>query len=47
MVVSGCPERTEKHAENVADMALDMIQSVTTISNPAEDNEHLKIRIGM
>lgn len=47
MVVSGVPERSMYHAEHVADLALDMIAAMPTLSDPSKSSEHLKIRIGV
>ena len=46
MVVSGVPERIKSHGERVADMALAMLSEVTGITEPANSEDHLKIRIG-
>lgn len=46
MVVSGVPERSMYHAEHVADLALDMIAAMPTLSDPSKSSEYLKIRIG-
>ena len=47
MLAGGIPERTPKHADNVADMALEMLRVIESIPNP-DDSEggHLKIRTG-
>lgn len=44
MAVSGAPERTEKHAENIAAVALEMIDQVQDIRGP--DGAKVNIRIG-
>ncbi len=46
MVVSGVPERIHNHAERVADMAFAMLKAVTGKKDPANHNDHIKIRIG-
>lgn len=46
MVVSGVPERIKSHGERVAEMALAMLSEVTGITEPANQEDHLKIRIG-
>ncbi len=48
MLVSGIPEPTEEHADHVAGMALEMMQVIKSIRNPAaeEIDGHLKIRTG-
>ena len=46
MIVSGVPERIAYHGERVADMALDMLADVTSIIDPGNPDDHLKIRIG-
>lgn len=40
MAASGAPERTEKHAQNVADLGLHMLESVEKLDSKIE------IRIG-
>lgn len=47
MLAGGIPDRTPKHADNVADMALEMLRVIESIPNP-DDSEggHLKIRTG-
>ncbi len=45
MVVSGLPEKNNKHASEIVDMAFDMLNNISTLINPAT-NEPLKIRIG-
>lgn len=44
MAVSGAPERTKNHAENIAAVALEMIDKVTEIQGP--DGTNVNIRIG-
>lgn len=45
MVVSGLPERTNLHAEEIIEMAFDMLNAIATLTNPAT-GEPLKIRVG-
>ena len=49
MLAGGIPTRTSKHADNVTDMALKMLEIIKSIPNPAaiEPNKHLEIRTGM
>lgn len=44
MVASGAPERTELHAQNIADLALTMLDAVKKIKTP--DGKGVDIRIG-
>ena len=46
MVVSGLPERTEKHAIEIVEMAFDMLAAISTLRNPAT-GETMMIRIGL
>lgn len=45
MVVSGLPEKTNNHAQNIVDMAFDMLNAIATLPNPAT-GEPMKIRVG-
>lgn len=45
MVVSGLPERTNKHAEEIIEMGFDMLNGISTLENPAT-LEPMKIRVG-
>lgn len=44
MAVSGAPERSFEHAENVANLALCLVQQVRKLNLPGEISE---IRIGL
>lgn len=44
MAASGAPERTEKHAQNVADLALRMLESVKKLDTSSDSK--IEIRIG-
>ena len=46
MAVSGAPSLTDKHACNIADLALDMVHAVQRIKDPDCTNQHVQIRIG-
>ena len=46
MVVSGLPERTERHALEILEMAFDMLAAISTLRNPAT-GETMMIRIGI
>uniref|UniRef100_A0A3Q0KPP5 guanylate cyclase n=1 Tax=Schistosoma mansoni TaxID=6183 RepID=A0A3Q0KPP5_SCHMA len=47
MIASGCPSRTEYHAPFIAEMALDMVESVQTVKDESkEPPESLRIRVG-
>jgi guanylate cyclase soluble subunit beta len=46
MVVSGLPEVTDRHAQNMADMALDMILGSNRVTSPAT-GKPLQIRVGI
>ncbi|CAH1996765.1 unnamed protein product [Acanthoscelides obtectus] len=45
MVASGAPERTEMHAQNIAELALAMLESIRDIKTP--DDHEVEIRIGV
>ncbi|XP_018651687.1 putative soluble guanylate cyclase gcy [Schistosoma mansoni] len=48
MIASGCPSRTEYHAPFIAEMALDMVESVQTVKDESkEPPESLRIRVGI
>lgn len=44
MAVSGAPERTKKHAENIAAVSFEMIKQADEIKSP--DGAKVNIRIG-
>lgn len=44
MAASGAPERTDKHAQNVADLALRMLESVQKLDTSKDSK--IEIRIG-
>lgn len=44
MVASGAPERTDLHAQNIADLAFAMLRDVKEIRTP--ENQKVEIRIG-
>jgi len=46
MVVSGAPTVSTEHAQNIANMALDMIASLADFVAPAAGG-HIHIRIGL
>ncbi|XP_078280574.1 soluble guanylate cyclase 88E-like [Rhinoraja longicauda] len=46
MVVAGVPEKTNSHAHNICDMALDMVQSIGHLKEPSTGN-NIKIRVGV
>ena len=46
MVVAGAPVPSRVHALKMSDMALDMLEAVQTVANPATDNDHVQIKIG-
>lgn len=47
MIASGCPTRTEFHSPFIAEMALDMIESVQIVKDESKDPpESLRIRVG-
>lgn len=45
MAASGAPERTSSHAENIADLALAMINNIKKVRTL--DNNTVEIRIGI
>lgn len=45
LCIAGCPEKTDDHAERVANMALDMLEKVKEIF--AADGTQVRVRIGM
>ncbi|CAH8579140.1 unnamed protein product [Schistosoma rodhaini] len=48
MIASGCPSRTEYHAPFIAEMAMDMVESVQTVKDESkEPPESLRIRVGI
>lgn len=48
MVVSGLPIRNEdNHAAEIASMALELLESITTIKIRHKPNQTLKLRIGI
>ncbi|CAH8545840.1 unnamed protein product [Schistosoma mattheei] len=48
MIASGCPSRTDYHAPFIAEMALDMVESVQTVKDESkEPPESLRIRVGV
>ncbi|OON18278.1 heme NO binding associated [Opisthorchis viverrini] len=48
IIASGCPIRTKYHAPFIAEMALDMVNSVQTVKDESKNPpESLRIRIGM
>ena len=48
MLAGGIPTRTKEHADNVADMALKMLEIIKSVAIPAatQPNKHLEIRTG-
>ncbi|XP_076315498.1 soluble guanylate cyclase 88E-like [Tachypleus tridentatus] len=46
MVVSGAPELDKKHAENICDMALDMVNVIGGLKDPST-GQSLRIRVGV
>ena len=46
MAVSGAPLQSAYHALHISDLALAMVECVTTLANPALPGEHVNIRIG-
>lgn len=44
MAASGAPERTEKHAQNVGDLSLHMLESVKKLDMSSDSK--IEIRIG-
>ena len=47
MVAGGVPDRKPNHAQNVAGLALELLQKVTTLPDPSMVNEQLAVRIGV
>jgi len=48
MVVSGLPERNgDRHADEIAKMALDLVVAVRQVSIPHMPNERLQLRAGI
>lgn len=48
MVVSGLPERNgDKHADEIAKMALDLVAAVRQVSIPHMPKERLQLRAGI
>ncbi|CAH8567537.1 unnamed protein product [Schistosoma bovis] len=48
MIASGCPSRTDYHAPFIAEMALDMVESVQTVKDESkEPPKSLRIRVGV
>lgn len=48
MVVSGLPERNgDRHADEIAKMALDLLASVRQVSIPHMPNHRLQLRAGI
>lgn len=48
MVVSGLPERNgDKHADEIAKMALDLVAAVRQVSIPHMPNQRLQLRAGI
>lgn len=45
MVVSGLPEKTTNHAEEIMEMGFDMLDAISALLNPAT-GQPLKIRVG-
>ena len=45
LCIAGCPEKTDDHAERIANMALEMVESVKSIIAP--DGTQVRVRIGM
>lgn len=46
MVAGGIPTETPHHAELVCHMARAMLESVKKMKNPANSEDHIKIKIG-
>ncbi|XP_037087734.1 soluble guanylate cyclase 88E-like [Pollicipes pollicipes] len=46
MVVAGAPEKRDNHAERICDMALDMVEGITGLTDPSTGN-HIQIRVGV
>ncbi|CAH8555485.1 unnamed protein product [Heterobilharzia americana] len=48
MIASGCPTRTNYHGPFIAEMALDMVESVQNVKDESKDPpEGLRIRVGL
>ena len=47
MVVSGLPEKTDKHAGNIASLAIELLAAVHSFRIPHRPNDTLKLRIGI
>lgn len=48
MVASGVPKRNGiQHAAEIADMALDLMNSISQLKIPHRNNESLRLRIGL
>ena len=47
MVVSGLPDKTDKHAGNIASLAIELLAAVQTFRIPHRPNDTLKLRIGI
>jgi class 3 adenylate cyclase len=45
LCIAGCPEKCDDHAEKIANMALEMLESVKSIVAP--DGTQVRVRIGM
>ena len=46
MVVSGAPVPHRLHALMMCDMALDMIDAIQSVPNPATEDDHIQVKIG-
>ena len=47
MVVSGLPDKTDKHAGNIASLAIELLAAVQTFRIPHRPNDILRLRIGI
>lgn len=47
MVVSGVPKKTDKHACEIANMALDLVEASRSFIIPHKPDELLRIRVGL
>ena len=47
MVVSGLPEKTEKHAANICAMSLKLLEAVKSFRISHRPNDTLRLRIGI
>lgn len=47
MVVGGVPTKSERHAQEVVEMALAMITSTKELRDPSDHSTHLQLRIGI